>query len=65
MRGFLYLTLGGLLIVALSAIPPETARWFALGLLGLIVITPAVGRRVQPSAEDGGQPERGTGSFDS
>lgn len=61
MRGFLYLTLGGLLVVALSALPPETARWFALGLLGLIVITPAVGRRVQGGAEDPSKPreERG------
>lgn len=55
MKGFLAFAIGGLLVVALSAVPPEQGRWLALGLLVLVVLTPAVGRRVQPSAEDEGK----------
>lgn len=33
-------------VAGLSVIPPEIARWIAIGLLALLVVTPAVGRRV-------------------
>lgn len=60
MRAVIYFTLAGLVIVGLSAMPPEHARWVALGLLVLVAVTPAVGRRVQPAAEDAGKPSKET-----
>ena len=60
MKGFCAFLASGLLIVTLSAMPPEHARWVALALLGLIVLTPAVSRRVQPTAEEVGKPREET-----
>lgn len=45
MKGLLALAIGGLVIVALSAIPPDLGRWIAIGLLVLVALTPAVGGR--------------------
>lgn len=64
MRAAVYFTLAGLVIVGLSAMPPEHARWVALSLLVLVALTPAVGRRVQPAAEDAGKPLKEKGSSD-
>lgn len=64
MRGAVYFALAGLVVVGLSALPPEHGRWVALSLLALIVVTPARTRRVQPSAEDGGKLTREKESSD-
>lgn len=57
MKGFLAFAIGGLVLVALSAVPPEHARWIVLALLVLVVLTPAVGqskprRRAVPPREE-------------
>lgn len=45
MRGFVPFTLGCAVVAALMVIPPDIARWIAIGLLVLVALTPAVGRR--------------------
>lgn len=45
MKGFLAFTLSTALVCALTLVNPDQARWIALGLLVLVVFTPAVGRR--------------------
>lgn len=63
MRGVLLFTALCATVAALSVLPPELGRWVALGLLVLVALTPAVGRRwhVQAGAEDTVKPreERG------
>ena len=53
MKGFLAFALSGLLIVGLSAVPPEHARWLALSLLVLVVLTPALGRYASAGRSSG------------
>lgn len=45
MRGALLFTALCATVAALSVLPPELGRWVALGLLALVALTPAVGRR--------------------
>lgn len=54
MKGFLAMSLGGFIVVILSAIAPDTARWYALGLLVAFVFVASAlpRRRVQGGAED-------------
>jgi hypothetical protein len=33
------------LVAGLTLVPPDTGRWIALGLLVVVALTPAVGRR--------------------
>lgn len=58
MKGFAAMTLGGLVVVLLSAIAPDTARWYALGLLVAFVFVASAlpRRRVQAGAEDPASP---------
>jgi ABC-type transport system involved in cytochrome bd biosynthesis fused ATPase/permease subunit len=51
-------------VAALSILPPELARWFAIGLLVLVVLTPAVGRRYAAPKQDGEESKaaKGTGA---
>lgn len=59
MRYFVAFTLLGLYVVFLSTLEPDTGRWFAIGMLGVIALTPAVGqfnpgrRRGKPRGERG------------
>lgn len=45
MRGFLAFTLGCAIVAGLTLVPPDDARWIAISLLVLVVLSPAVGRR--------------------
>lgn len=45
MRSLLIFTALCATVAALSVMPPEVGRWMALGLLVLVALTPAVGRR--------------------
>lgn len=65
MKGFLAFAIGGLIVVGLTIIPPEQGRWVALALLGFVVLTPALSRPVQPTAEDVGKLTREKDSSDS
>lgn len=47
MRGLLLFASLVAIVAALSVLPPEIARWIALGLLCVVVLTPAVGRRAR------------------
>ena len=49
-RGWFPLTAGIATVACLMVIPPDFARWIAIGLLVLVVLTPAIGRRTQPSS---------------
>lgn len=65
MRGFLAFFVGCAIVAALTLIHPDNARWVALALLAVLFVASAIPRRVQPTAEEVGQPVRGTGSSNS
>lgn len=45
MKGFVAFFAGTAIVAGLTLVPPEQARWIAIGLLVLVALTPAVGRR--------------------
>jgi uncharacterized membrane protein YccC len=50
MRGWPSFTGACLVICALMVIPPDIARWFAIGLLVVVVLTLAVGAKPRSRA---------------
>lgn len=45
MRDWIFFTAACAVVCVLMILPPDVARWFAIGLLVLVVLSPAVGRR--------------------
>lgn len=45
MRGFWIFFIGCLVVAALSTIDPNSARWYALSLLGVLYVVSALPRR--------------------
>jgi hypothetical protein len=62
LRGFWLFFVATGLVCALMIPPPEVARWFAIGLLVLVALTPAIGKRNQPSNPRRTSRVRGAGS---
>ena len=57
-EGIVLFTISCAIVAALIVIPPEYGRWIALGLLAVVVVTPAVSRSHRGAA----QRTRGRGS---
>jgi membrane protein implicated in regulation of membrane protease activity len=51
-------------VAGLALLPPQEARWIAIALLCLLVLTPAVGRRYAAPKQDGeaSKAAKGTGA---
>jgi hypothetical protein len=62
LRGFWPFFIACGAICALMVIPPDIARWIAIGLLVLVALTPAIGKRNQPSQRRRTSRVRGDGS---
>ena len=60
LRGFWQFFIAAGLVAALMIPPPDIARWCAIGLLVVVVLTPAIGRR-QPSNTRRTSRDRGAG----
>ena len=64
MIGFLQFLAVGLIVVALSAIDPNNARWYALVFAGGLFMATLPIRRVQAGAEDPVPRKEARGTFE-